>query len=133
VNPDAIIAQDNQNFYFDDTNNRLEVHSTLSAELLRNPDFTGNATGWTLASGWAYASNAVSHTSNGTGTLSQPLNASSLTYTEIGAEYIFTYTISAIRIITIVWVIINFFIHFTSTTFFHLRVYRAINSLVLCQ
>lgn len=30
-----------------------------SAELLTNPDFTGNATGWNLDSGWTYGSNAV--------------------------------------------------------------------------
>lgn len=35
---------------------------TDGAELLVNPDFTGSATGWSLDANWAYAANAVTHT-----------------------------------------------------------------------
>lgn len=81
-------AQDNQGFRYDDTNNRLSVFTTSSSEILNNPNFTGSASGWTLASGWAYSSNSVSKTSNGTGALSQGISP------HITTEYELSYTIS---------------------------------------
>ncbi len=81
-------AQDNQGIYYDDTNNRLSVFTTLGNEVVTNGTFTGNATGWTVGSGWAYSSNAVNKSSNGTATLSQSVSIYTL------REYLLTYTIS---------------------------------------
>jgi hypothetical protein len=67
----GLLSQDNPYFYWNSTSRRLSVYSSLGTELLTNPNFTGNATGWTLGSGWAYSSNSVSKTSNGTAALSQ--------------------------------------------------------------
>jgi hypothetical protein len=67
----GLLSQDNQNFYWNSPSRRLGVYASLGTELLTNPNFTGNATGWTLGSGWEYSSNSVSKTSNGTATLSQ--------------------------------------------------------------
>jgi hypothetical protein len=47
--------------------------SEVGSELVTNGSFTGSATGWTLGQGWAYGSNAVSHNSDGTGTLQQTI------------------------------------------------------------
>lgn len=88
VNPDNTLSQDNQGFRYDDTNNRLSVFTTLSSELLTNPNFTGNATGWTVPAGMAYSSNSVSKTSNGTGALTQSVTP------HITSEYELTYTLS---------------------------------------
>jgi hypothetical protein len=82
------IAQDNQGYYYNDTNNRLSVFTTLGNEVLSNPNFTGSATGWTVGSGWAYSSNAVNKSSNGTATLTQNVSIYVL------REYLLTYTIS---------------------------------------
>lgn len=52
--------------------------------------FTGAATGWTLAAGWAYGTNNVVHSSNGTGTAAMD------TWTAtVGHTYRLTYTISS--------------------------------------
>ena len=60
-----------------------------------NGSFTGNATGWTLGAGFAYSSNAVSHTSNGTAVLSQNIGAVSY------REYLLVFTISALTVGTV--------------------------------
>ena len=52
--------------------------------------FTGAATGWTLAAGWAYSSNTVLKNGDGVGTLSHDSFAC-----VIGRKYKLTYTISA--------------------------------------
>ncbi|NDD53288.1 hypothetical protein EBZ39_05345, partial [bacterium] len=64
------LTQDTTNFNFDNSTDQLSISQTAT-ERLTNGSFTGSASGWTLTTGWAYASNAVSHTTNGTGTLSQ--------------------------------------------------------------
>jgi hypothetical protein len=58
-------------FRIDAATSRLEVFGGLGSEKLTNGNFTGGSTGWTLPTGWAYSSNSVSHSSNGTGALSQ--------------------------------------------------------------
>lgn len=66
----------NAYYKYDATAFRLESYSGLGSELMPNGGtFTGSAAGWALATGWAYASNAVSKTSNGVGTL-QPSSLS---------------------------------------------------------
>jgi hypothetical protein len=82
-------AQDNQNLNFNDTANRLSVFTTLGSEVVTNGTFTGSATGWTVGSGYAYSSNTVVKSSNGTAALSQSLSV----YAQ--REYLLTYTISA--------------------------------------
>jgi hypothetical protein len=82
-------AQDNQNLNFNDTANRLSVFTTLGSEVVINGTFTGSATGWTVGSGYAYSSNTVVKSSNGTAALSQSLSV----YAQ--REYLLTYTISA--------------------------------------
>lgn len=52
--------------------------------------FTGGSTNWTLASGWEYGTNAVAHSSNGTGTLAHDTFAA-----VVGKKYRLTYTISS--------------------------------------
>ncbi len=64
------IAQDTQNFNFNDSTDTLSVASGAS-ERITNGSFTGSATGWNVGAGWAYSSNSVSKTSNGTATLNQ--------------------------------------------------------------
>jgi len=82
-------TQDNQNLNFNDTANRLSVFTTLGSEVVINGTFTGSATGWTVGSGYAYSSNTVVKSSNGTAALSQSLSV----YAQ--REYLLTYTISA--------------------------------------
>lgn len=84
----GILSQDNQNFYWNDGSNRLEAVGSLSSELVTNGSFTGSATGWSLGSGWTYSSNSVSHSSNGTATLTQSIGL------QAGELVILTYTIS---------------------------------------
>lgn len=88
VDPDTILSQDNQNFFFNNTNKRLSVFSTLGNEQLTNWTFTGSATGWTVGSGFAYSANTVVKSSNGTAVLSQNVALYTL------REYLLTYTIS---------------------------------------
>ncbi len=58
-------------FNYDETAKRFEVFGSLGTEIINNGSFTGSASGWTLPTGWAYSSNSVSHSSNGTGALAQ--------------------------------------------------------------
>lgn len=81
-------SQDNQGFIYNDSLNRLSVFTTLGNEILTNGTFTGSATGWTLGSGYAYSSNSVSKTSNGTAALTQSFTG------YLQREYLLTYTIS---------------------------------------
>ena len=46
----------------------------LGSELVTNGTFTGDATGWTLGTGWAYNSNDIAKSSDGTGVLSQSIS-----------------------------------------------------------
>lgn len=66
----GLITQDSRNLNWDNTNKWLSVSST-SQERVTNGSFTGSATGWNVGAGWAYSSNSVSKTSNGTATLNQ--------------------------------------------------------------
>jgi len=84
----SVLSEDNLGLHYNDTENRLSVFTTLGNEVLTNPNFTGNATGWTVPSGMAYSSNAVSKTSNGTGALTQNITA------YIQREYLLTYILS---------------------------------------
>lgn len=64
-----------------------------AAELVTNGTFTGASTGWTLNTGWTYASNKVTHTTIAeTGTLEQDLTDIIDTATGAG-YYIVTYDI----------------------------------------
>lgn len=90
INPDSTLAQNNQNFNYSDSLSKLSAYGSLSSELLTNGTFTGSASGWSVGSGYAYSSNSVSHTSNGTAPISQ---TPSTNYA--GHEYVVTYTISA--------------------------------------
>lgn len=47
--------------------------TALGAELITNGSFTGSAAGWTLNSGWTYAANSVSHSSDSTDSLFQAI------------------------------------------------------------
>lgn len=69
--------------------------SSLGSEKVSNGTFTGSASGWTVGSGYAYSSNAVSHTSNGTAVLSQNVNAIA------GQFYLVNYTVSALTVGTV--------------------------------
>lgn len=64
------LAQDATHFNFDNATDQLSISQTAT-ERLTNGSFTGNANGWTLTTGWTYASNAVSHSANGIGPLVQ--------------------------------------------------------------
>lgn len=66
------IAQDNRNFNWENTSKWLSVSSS-SQERVSNGSFTGSASGWTLPTGWTYSANSVSHNTNGTGGLTQPI------------------------------------------------------------
>lgn len=69
----------------------LTIASVATTDLISGRGaFTGAATGWTLASGWAYGTNNIGHTSNGTGT------AADDTLAAVAAKiYDVTYTISS--------------------------------------
>lgn len=62
--------------------------SNDGVERVSNGTFTGNATGWTLASGWAYSSNTVIKNGAGTGALEQSIGA------QANEIYILTGTVS---------------------------------------
>lgn len=81
-------AQDNQDFHWDETNHSHYISSARGSERVTNGTFTGSASGWTVGAGWAYSSNTVVHSSNGTAALSQNNLVS------IGLMYELTYTIS---------------------------------------
>ena len=89
----GVLSQDNANFFWDDTANTLSVGSTLGSEKMTNGTFTGNANGWSVGSGWAYSSNTVVHSSNGTAVLSQT-SGSMVSTVIIGETYSLSYTIS---------------------------------------
>ena len=67
------------------TTTALDVQTVLT-----NGTFTGAATGWTLNSGWAYATNNVQKNAAGTGTLTQTTTYAPV----IGRKYRVRYTIS---------------------------------------
>jgi hypothetical protein len=71
-------------------------NGTLGTELITNGTFTGSATGWTLAAGWAYTSNTVQHSSNGTGTLTPTTPLSIVS----GTRYRLQFTISTMTGVT---------------------------------
>lgn len=94
----GLLSQDATNFTWDNVLKRLSVSSTLGSELITNGTFTGNATGWSVGSGWAYSSNAVVHSSNGTSAI-QPSTA--LTTVLAGYEYQYSVTVSALTVGTV--------------------------------
>lgn len=49
----------------------LSSYTSLGAEILTNPNFTGSATGWTLWAAWSYSADAVHKSIDGTSSLSQ--------------------------------------------------------------
>lgn len=63
------------------------------AEKLKNGTFTGNATYWTVGTGWAYNTNLVRKQSDGTAALQQS-NGVFVTTQVAGQEYELTFTIS---------------------------------------
>lgn len=70
----GVVSQDNTTFNYDSSNDIFSVSSSLGSDRVSNGSFTGSASGWTLGSGWAYSSNSVSHSTNGTATLNQTLS-----------------------------------------------------------
>lgn len=68
----GLITQDNRNLNWENTNKWLSVSSSFQ-ERVSNGSFTGSASGWTLPTGWSYSANSVSHNTNGTGGLTQPI------------------------------------------------------------
>lgn len=71
------------------TRTQLTTNPALD-DLAGDGAFTGAATNWTLASGWAYGTNNIGHTGNGTGTAAHDNFAC-----VIGRTYKLTYTISS--------------------------------------
>lgn len=71
----GLITQDNRNLNWENTNKWLSVSSSFQ-ERVTNGSFTGSASGWTLPTGWSYSANSVSHNTNGTGGLTQPISMS---------------------------------------------------------
>ena len=71
----GLLSQDNQNFNWENTSKSLSVSSSFQ-ERVTNGSFTGSSSGWTLSTGWAYLSNAVTHNANGTGGLTQAISMS---------------------------------------------------------
>lgn len=84
-------AQDNQNFYFDDTNDKVSVRHTLGSEKVTNGNFA-SGTSWTTTTGWSISGGVATHGSNGTGTLSQNISA------VIGEEYIASFDVSSLTV-----------------------------------
>lgn len=74
--------------FWDDTRTHFGVANSVNAQIT-NGTFSGNASGWTLPTGWAYGSNAVSHNANGTGALSQ-----NITTPVLGDRWELKFTIS---------------------------------------
>lgn len=72
-----------------DTSIRSLVLTNDGTELTTNGTFTGSASGWTLASGWTYSTNAVNKDGAGTGALEQDIGA------KADAVYLLTFTISS--------------------------------------
>ena len=66
-------------------------------ELVENGDFDGDASGWTLAAGWAYDDDNVVHTTLNTGTMEQDIGA------EAGKIYLLTFSISGMTQGEICW------------------------------
>lgn len=64
--------------------------ASLGAEKISNGTFTGSATGWTLGTGWAYATNRVNKNADGTGTLTQT-SAAMVTPLVVGEYYYLTF------------------------------------------
>ena len=67
---DSNTLTDKDKFDFDNSDNTLNNFLTWT-QRITNWSFTGWSSGWTLASWWAYNTNSVYHSSNGTGTLAQ--------------------------------------------------------------
>ena len=77
--------------YFLDVNGSTIIadDTSVGAEKVTNGTFTGNANGWTLGTGWSYASNTIRKSADGTGTLSQNVGA------VVGEFYAVTFTVSS--------------------------------------
>lgn len=96
IGASGLVTQSHDKLHFEDSASLFHVSSgQLSATVITNGTFTGSATGWTVGSGWAYSSNSVSKTSNGTATLNQTIT------TRIGVLYKLTYTVSALTVGTV--------------------------------
>jgi hypothetical protein len=88
------LAQDSLHFNYNSTSDILSVSSGVT-ERITNGGFTGNANGWTLPTGWTYSSNSVSHSSNGTGALTQSVSVAA------GERYEVSFTISNLTVGTV--------------------------------
>lgn len=95
--PNATFAQDNDGFYYNNSFNTLMIGETIGSELVTNGTFTGNATGWTLPTGWTYSSNTLVHSANGTGAATP----STAIIVYAGLEYCYSITISALTVGTV--------------------------------
>ena len=86
INSDKIVAKNSDGSL---TIKGVQDSAVISAtELVTNGTFTGNATGWTLGTNWAYSSNAIVCTLNDSaeGTISQNVNVVS------GKNYMLTWS-----------------------------------------
>jgi hypothetical protein len=92
---DSNTLDDDAGLTWDDTLKRQDIYSTTGSELLTNGTFTGNATGWTVPTGWSYSSNTVVHGSNGTGALTP---STALTTVLAGQLYQYSIDISALTV-----------------------------------
>lgn len=82
-------------------NHYASDNTSLGSEKLTNGTFTGSASSWTLNSGWAYSSNTVVHSSNGTGTLLQT-SASMATPLNAGSFYQLQFTMTGWTVGTVI-------------------------------
>jgi hypothetical protein len=89
------LAQDALHFNYNSTSDILSVSSGVT-ERITNGGFTSSASGWTLPTGWTYSSNSVSHSSNGTGALTQSVSVVA------GERYEVSFTISNLTVGTVV-------------------------------
>ncbi len=91
----GLVSTSVANYFYDSAGTTLNVFSTLGSEKVANGGFTGNANNWTVGSGYAYSSNTVVHSSNGTATLQQ--NVSALN----GEYYLLTFEVSSLTVGTV--------------------------------
>ncbi len=101
------------------------ITNGIGTEKLTNGTFTGNATSWTLGTGWAYSSNTVTKNADGTGTLSQT-SAAMATAIVPGEVYQLTFTMSGSPIGTVTPSIAGVTLPATgSTNFTYIMLFRA--------
>lgn len=71
----------------------MATHTFTPSEMVANGTFTGNATGWTEGSGWAYSANTEPKSGAGVGTLSQALASMTIGFVK-GQNYLLNYDVT---------------------------------------